>query len=100
MKSMINTCVGQVGEEVEGRGGQMATGKARNTVCSNGPDPRFLSILQNLRHGISLDLIKNGLWDFPGGPVVKPSSSSVGGVVSIPDQEAKIPHVSGSKTKP
>ena len=50
MKSMINTCVGRVGEEVEGRGGQMATGKARNTVCSNGPDPRFLSILQNLRH--------------------------------------------------
>ena len=49
---------------------------------------------------MSLDLIKNGLWDFPGGPVVKPSSSSVGGVVSIPDQEAKIPIVSGSKTKP
>ena len=30
--------------------------------------------------------------DFPGGPVVKTSSSNVGGVGSIPGWGAKIPH--------
>ena len=31
-------------------------------------------------------------WDFPGGPAVKASPSSEGGVGSIPGQGAKIPH--------
>ena len=31
-------------------------------------------------------------WDFPGGPVVKTSPSSSGGVGSIPSQGTKIPH--------
>ena len=35
--------------------------------------------------------------DFPGRPVVKPSSSNAGGVCSIPGQRAKIIHASGSK---
>ena len=30
-------------------------------------------------------------WDFPGGPVVKTSPSSSGGVGSIPSQGTKIP---------
>ena len=35
--------------------------------------------------------------DFPGGPVVKTSPSNAGGVGSIPDWGAKIPHASGPK---
>ena len=35
--------------------------------------------------------------DFPGGPVVKTSLSSAGGVGSIPGQGAKIPHALGPK---
>ena len=31
-------------------------------------------------------------WDFPGGPVVKTSPSSAGGVGLIPSQGTKIPH--------
>ena len=37
--------------------------------------------------------------DFPGGPVVETSSSSAGGVGSIPDGRAKIPHVPRPKKK-
>ena len=33
-------------------------------------------------------------WDFPGGPVVKPSPSNARGVGSIPGQGVKIPHAS------
>ena len=32
------------------------------------------------------------MWDFPGGPVVKTSSSNAGGMDSILGQGAKIPH--------
>ena len=38
-------------------------------------------------------------WDFPGGPVVKTSPSSAGGVGSIPSWGAKIPHASWPKHK-
>ena len=38
-------------------------------------------------------------WGFPGGPVVKTSSSSAGHVGLIPGQEAKIPQASWSKTQ-
>ena len=37
--------------------------------------------------------------DFPGGPVVKSSSSNAQGAGSIPDQGAKMPHVSWPKNK-
>ena len=37
--------------------------------------------------------------DFPGGSVVKTSSSNAGDAGSIPGQGAKIPHASGQKTK-
>ena len=37
--------------------------------------------------------------DFAGGPVVKTLPSNAGAAVSIPGQEAKIPRVSGQKTK-
>lgn len=33
-----------------GRYGQMAIGKARNTIYRNGPGPSFLPILQKLHH--------------------------------------------------
>ena len=36
--------------------------------------------------------------DFPGGPVVKTSSSNAGGTGSIPGLEAEIPHASQPKT--
>ena len=36
---------------------------------------------------------------FPGGPVVKTSPSNAGGVGSIPDQRAKIPHATRPKHK-
>ena len=38
-----------------------------------------------------------GLGDFPGGRVVKTSPSNAGGVGSIPDRGAKIPHASWPK---
>ena len=38
-------------------------------------------------------------WDFPGGPVVKPSPSNAGGAGSIPGQGAKIPHASWPKNQ-
>ena len=37
--------------------------------------------------------------DFPGGPVVKTSPSSAGGVGSIPDRGAKIPHAPRPKNQ-
>ena len=52
--------------------------------------------------GIYLDksIIQKGTCrDFPGGPVVKTSPSSVGGAGSIPGWGAKIPHASDQKTK-
>ena len=39
-----------------------------------------------------LPFLKNRMRDFPGGPVVKTSLSSVGGVGSVPGRGAKIPH--------
>ena len=39
------------------------------------------------------------VWDFPGGPVVKTSPSSVGGAGSIAGQGAKIPHASRPKNQ-
>ena len=42
---------------------------------------------------------RNSLWDFPGGPVVKTSSSNAGGVGSTPDQGAKILHASWPKSQ-
>ena len=41
---------------------------------------------------------KKGLVDFHGGPMVK-TSSSAGGVRSIPGQEVKIPHASQPKNQ-
>ena len=38
--------------------------------------------------------LKQELWGFPGGPVVKTSPSNAGGAGSIPGQGAKIPHTS------
>ena len=38
-------------------------------------------------------------WDFPGGPVVKTSSSNAGGAGSIPGWVAKIPYASQPKTQ-
>ena len=35
--------------------------------------------------------MKNGYWDFPGGPVVTTSPSNAGGAGSIAGQGAKIP---------
>ena len=40
---------------------------------------------------------RSSLGDFPGGPVVKTSSSNAGGVGSTPDQGAKIPRASRPK---
>ena len=37
------------------------------------------------------------MWDVPGGPVVKTSSSSAAGVGSIPVREGKISHASQPK---
>ena len=37
--------------------------------------------------------------DFPGGPVIKASSSNAGGAGSIPGQRVKIPLVLGPKKK-
>ena len=39
------------------------------------------------------------MWDFPGGPVVKISPSSAGGVGSIPGRGTKIPHALRPKTQ-
>ena len=36
-------------------------------------------------------------WDFPGGPVVKTSTSNAGGAGLIPGEGAKIAHASGLK---
>ena len=41
----------------------------------------------------------SSLGDFPGGPVVKTSSFSAGGVGSIPEWVAKIPHASWPKSQ-
>ena len=38
-------------------------------------------------------------WDFPGGPVVKTSSSNSELPGLIPGQGAKLPHASGTKNK-
>ena len=38
-------------------------------------------------------------WDFPGGPVVKTSPSSAGGVGLILSWETEIPHTSRSKSQ-
>ena len=42
---------------------------------------------------------RSSLGDFPGGPVVKTSSSNAGGVGSTPDQGAKIPRASRPKSQ-
>ena len=42
---------------------------------------------------------RGGKGDFPGGPVVKTSPSSAGGVGSVPGQGAKIPHASEPKNQ-
>ena len=42
---------------------------------------------------------KNNNRDFPGGPVVKTLPSNAGDKGSIPGQEAKIPHASGSNNQ-
>ena len=42
---------------------------------------------------------RSSLGDFPGGPVVKTSSSNAGGVGSTPDQGAKILHASWPKSQ-
>ena len=44
-------------------------------------------------------IIKKNNWNFPGGPVVKPSPSNAGGTGLIPDWGAKIPHASGLKSQ-
>ena len=36
-----------------------------------------------------------GVWDYPGGPVVKNPPSNAGDVGSIPGQGTKIPHATG-----
>ena len=46
---------------------------------------------------ITKNLFKNEYRDLPGGPVVKTSPSSAGGVGLVPGQRAKIPHASQPK---
>ena len=45
----------------------------------------------------SQKVLKNTLWDFPGGPVVKNPPSSAGDLGSIPGQGTKIPHAMGQR---
>ena len=55
---------------------------------------------RGVRHGDHLPphkYIRTTYRDFPCGPVVKTSPSSVGGTGSIPGRGAKIPHVLGPK---
>ena len=49
--------------------------------------------------GLSGALLKHETRDFPGGPVVKTSSSNAGASGSIPDWEAKVPHASWPKNQ-
>ena len=41
----------------------------------------------------------NGLWDFPGGPVVKNPPYNAGDVGLIPGQGTKIPHAAGQQSR-
>lgn len=50
MKSLPDTCGVRGG--VGGRYGQIAIGKARNTIYCNGQSPGFLPILQKLHHHV------------------------------------------------
>ena len=59
---------------------------------------RYIVQLQELQI-LFCNNFKWGIWDFPGTPVVKTSSSIAGGVGLIPGWGAKIPHASWPKTK-
>ena len=60
---------------------------------------RILIIVCDLPLGPTFPRRKQGWGDFPGGPVVRTSASSAGGVGSIPRQGAKIPHALQSKNQ-
>ena len=55
--------------------------------------------MQSLKVGVYLYNKTTGLWDFPGGPVVKTLLSNAGGVGLIPTQGAKIPHAPWPKNQ-